>query len=349
MKSVCFLSLYKESDAVTGGQVYDRNLIRTINEIDGHNAFYGVLGFYFKRSKNPFSYIAHIAESRKFDNNDLFITNSSYCIRFFPLMLWMRYVKRKPVYVVHHHFIYHQFNGIKKTLFKIYEKGFLKLATKVVVPSPYILDLMKKIRREEDLLFWPIPFAKTANITPRPIEGSLTFMGTIEPRKGVMYLLTALTMLKDSYKIPFRLNIIGKIVDKEYYESLQNYIEEHDLDVKFHGFLSREEIDGILSTTDVFTFPSLLEGYGMVLVEAQTYSLPIVCFNNSAMPYTVKDNVNGFVVENKNPKAFAEKLHLLLTDRNLRDKMSKEALRSAQSHTSEDDYAQMVNTYFTSL
>lgn len=349
MKSVCFLSLYKDTDAVTGGQIYDRNLIKTINEIDGHNASYGVLGFYFKRSKNPLSHIAHIAESNRFNENDLFITNSSYCIRFFPLMLWMKYVKKKPVYVVHHHFIYHQFKGIKKGLFKIYEKGFLKLATKVIVPSPYILDLMKKIRKDDDLLFWPIPFAKNVSQSPHPVAGNLTFMGTIEPRKGVLYLLEALTILKDSFKDSFHLDIVGKIVDKPYYDSLNDYIKEHNLDVTFHGFLSREEIDTILSSTDVFTFPSLLEGYGMVLVEAQTYSLPIVCFNNSAMPYTVKNEVNGFVVDNKNPKAFAEKLHLLLSDRDLRDKMSKEALKSAQAHTSEDDYAQMVNNYFSSL
>ena len=346
MKSICFLSLYNESEAVTGGQIYDRNLIHTINNVDGYDANYGVIGTTYKRSKNPIAYLTHIKEAEKFSSNNLFITNSSYCIRFFPLMIWMRYVKRKPVYVVHHHFIYHQFKGIQRTLFKNFEKWFLKLSSKVIIPSPYVYDLMKDIRKEKDLLFWPIPFEKKVKHLPSPIPGHLTYMGTIEPRKGLKYLMEALEILQTRYGNDYQLDIIGKIVDKEYYSSLTDYIAQHNLNVKFHGFLSREELEQLLSTTDVFTFPSLLEGYGMVLVEAQTYSLPIICFNNSAMPYTVKDGINGFVVDNKNTEQFAEKLQLLLSDRSLRDKMGKEALRHASTTTSPEEYKEIVTNYF---
>ena len=84
------------------------------------------------------------------------------------------------------------------------------------------------------------------------------------------------------------------------------------------------------------------EGFGMVLAEAQTYSLPIICFNNSAMPYTVRDGFNGFLCENRNAGAMADAIERVVSDRKLRARLSENARKSVDALASEEDFLKAV-------
>ena len=58
----------------------------------------------------------------------------------------------------------------------------------------------------------------------------------------------------------------------------------------------------------------------MVIVEAMSFGLPVVAFDNTAMPYNVRNNENGFLVENRNVKEFALKMDtLLMNDEKLKE------------------------------
>lgn len=69
--------------------------------------------------------------------------------------------------------------------------------------------------------------------------------------------------------------------------------------VTFVGRISDEELKSYYSRAYCFVFPSLLEGYGMVLIEAMSYGLPVIAFDNSAIPFTVKNDRNGILVRIK--------------------------------------------------
>ena len=99
--------------------------------------------------------------------------------------------------------------------------------------------------------------------------------------------------------------------------TILNKIKEYNLtdDIIFHGRLDDEELNRIYSESDIFVFPSMLEGYGMVLLEAMSYSLPIIAFDNSAMPYTVKTGETGILVENKNVDSFYRAIVKLVEDK----------------------------------
>jgi glycosyltransferase involved in cell wall biosynthesis len=94
---------------------------------------------------------------------------------------------------------------------------------------------------------------------------------------------------------------VGTVVDQLYYDNLKHQISTAGLtdNVNFRGRVSDEILAECYQKAEIFTFPSLLEGYGIVLIEAFNNGLPIICFDNTAMPYTVKDGVNGFVAKNK--------------------------------------------------
>ena len=72
-------------------------------------------------------------------------------------------------------------------------------------------------------------------------------------------------------------DVVGKVVDEIYFENMKQIVEEYKLDVTFHGFVSLEQKERLYASADIFVFPSLLEGYGMVLMEAMGYGFSAYC------------------------------------------------------------------------
>jgi colanic acid/amylovoran biosynthesis glycosyltransferase len=72
---------------------------------------------------------------------------------------------------------------------------------------------------------------------------------------------------------------------------------------------------------DVFLHPSISEGFGVVVLEAQSMALPVVCTDADGLKENVVDGVTGFVVLRRNPQALAEKLKTLMRDSALRLQM----------------------------
>lgn len=347
MQKINFLVYKKDSKIVTGGHKYDQNLLEIIKGIDGVKAEESEIGYHGKA--NPLTKaLKEFRNGVKKGEGDILVFNSSKCLRFLSVLLYQRFIRRKTVYSIHHHFIYHEFKGIKKLIYKNAESLFLKLSSKIIIPSPYIHSLLLRKRKPEDLLYWRIPFETKAMLASNPVKGQLAYAGTIEKRKGLIYLLKALKLLQDR-KVDYKLYIMGKVIDENYFKELKDYIDQNNLNVVFTGFLSAEEKDHILATSDIFVFPSLLEGFGMVLVEAQVYGLPIVCFDNSSMSFSVKDNENGFLVKTGDYKEMADKIEKIINDRSLRNRLSQGALENLKSQWSNEKYKSTVVDYFMTL
>ena len=104
--------------------------------------------------------------------------------------------------------------------------------------------------------------------------------------------------------------------------------------VTFVGRISDEELKSYYSRAYCFVFPSLLEGYGMVLIEAMSYGLPVIAFDNSAIPFTVKNDRNGILVRDKNILDLKKSILKLCVDTDYHRKLCDGALdtyRNARS------------------
>lgn len=341
--NINFYLLSDRKVAVTGGHKYEKDLFEICEKIPKVEAFRSVVGA--EKVPKILKPIAETFKSIRLSKGNVIIYNSSTCLRLLPGMLLLRLFTNKELYSVHHHFIYLEFKGLKRFVYKTAERLFLKSSKKIIVPSPYIYEELKKIKKEKDLLLWRIPFDVEQSKAPKPIVGNLTFAGTIEPRKGLIYLFEALNILREK-GIHYKLNILGKVVNDEYYKKLREYAQKHNLNVEFLGFVEKDEKDRVLSETDIFVFPSLLEGFGMVLVEAQVYGLPIVSFDNSAMPFSVKDGVNGYAVKTGDSAEMAERIKDIITNRELREKLSQGALENLKDQWSFERFQNVVKDHF---
>lgn len=105
------------------------------------------------------------------------------------------------------------------------------------------------------------------------------------------------------------------------------------------GPVPRSEILAQFAWADVFLLPSLCEGSATVIYEALAAGLPVICTPNAGS--VVRDGIDGFIVPIRDPDAIAEKVELLVTDPNLRAKMSSNALQRAREYTL-DSYQQRL-------
>ena len=343
---ISYTSPFNDKEIVTGGQMYDKDLTNIVSNKTPHSVEFLHLDA-AKLSNNlilaPFSYLFKTLKDK---NTDIYLFNSAFFMRFLLLPFFIRKIKKKHAIAVHHHFMHRQFSGLKKLIYRHFEWSFLNQMDKIIIASPYVYDELLKVYPKEKLLFYQIPFDAKQKYTPNPVKGNLVYAGTIEYRKGLNFLLEALIELKKRNR-DYNLTIIGKVTEKDYYDSIKKLISENDLNVTFTGFLSRDEKDRYMAQADLFVFPSLLEGYGMVLVEAQVYGLPIVSFDNSAMPYNVKNDFTGYAVPTGNALAFADAIEKIVEDRLLREKLSEGAYKNLEAQNSfkkfEDDIISSFN------
>jgi glycosyltransferase involved in cell wall biosynthesis len=127
------------------------------------------------------------------------------------------------------------------------------------------------------------------------------------------------------------LNVYG---NGELKPGFQKLVGERKLNIVIHPAVP--DIMEKYKESSMLLMSSLYEPFGLVLVEAMSCGLPVVAFN---CPYGPADIVNdgsdGFLVEDRNVKAYADRVSQLIEDENLRQRMGKAAILSAQRYKSE--------------
>lgn len=169
-------------------------------------------------------------------------------------------------------------------------------------------------------------------------EKRILFVGTCYGRKGIEYLLKAASKLKE-YK--FHIDIVGNLNDDEkYVESLYEIVCERQLSEKvtFYGRLQDGELREIYKKASIYVLPSLWEGFGIVLLEAMSFGLPIIATNIGAIPELITDNVNGLLVPPKDEDSLARSIELLLNSDSLREKLGRNGLNYLSVHKEFNDW-----------
>lgn len=115
----------------------------------------------------------------------------------------------------------------------------------------------------------------------------LLFIGRIEERKNVVRIIEAFEILKKRHHIPHKLVLVGKAGYGYEKVRSQKLKAENREDIIELGYVNEEEKVKILTNADVFLFPSLYEGFGLPILEAQAVGVPVVTSNVSSMPEIV--------------------------------------------------------------
>ena len=146
------------------------------------------------------------------------------------------------------------------------------------------------------------------------------FVGNLIPRKGLHYLIEASkAVVKEMDEAKFV--VVG---DGPLKSHLVSYTKEQGVsdNFVFLGGVPEDLLHRLYSCADVFVSPSIQEGQGITLLEAQATAKPVVAFNVTAIPEVVKNKETGLLVE-PDSSELADALLTLLSDQTLREKMGR--------------------------
>ena len=163
-------------------------------------------------------------------------------------------------------------------------------------------------------------------------------IGALDKHKG--FDLTFSTFIYYTQKLrekgitPPQLVIVGTMKDtgKQYYKEIidNNHIEN----IVFTGYVSREEMELLYKNARALVFPSLYEGFGFPVLEAMANACPVITSANASIPEVGGDCV--FYLKDNSFADYMEKLEILRTSDETREKMIKQGLERAKLFTWEN-------------
>ncbi len=173
---------------------------------------------------------------------------------------------------------------------------------------------------------------------------NILFVGRLEGRKGLIYLLKAYRRLK--LELPqTRLIVVGPGTRLRH--RYEKWVKRHRLqDVVFVGLVAYDELPRYYRTGDVFCSPATgRESFGMVLLEAMAMAKAVVATNIEGYRGVITPNHDGILVPPKNDKALAEALISLLSDEKKRLTMGGNGRKTAEKY-GWDDVANKVYQFY---
>jgi len=252
-------------------------------------------------------------------------------------------VLRRPILVgLCHHLTIHD---VRSSLLRIFDRiiSFLsmRLYSRLIANSQGTKnDLLHIGVKEDNISVIPcahdIPLHDAINY--HNDDKRIVFVGTCYGRKGVEYLLKAAAKLK---KHKFHIDIVGNLEDdKKYVEYLFEIVKTENISdrVTFYGRTSNDKLWEIYKNASMFVLPSLWEGFGIVLLEAMSFGLPIIATNVGSIPELITNNVNGILIPPKDETSLAAAIELLLTSDDVRERLGRNGLEYLKAHKDLSDW-----------
>jgi glycosyltransferase involved in cell wall biosynthesis len=175
----------------------------------------------------------------------------------------------------------------------------------------------------------------------------ILFVGLLKPHKNVQALLRAFALLPEQVRASHHLVIAGKL--DTCYPALRQLSQELRLSdqVVFTGYVKDDELRALYEGAKVFVLPSLNEGYGLPVLEAMAYGVPVVVSNMSSLPEVAGDA--GILVDPRDHQSIAKALESLLGDAEVRETLGERGRKRAHSFSAREFALKHLEVYRMAL
>jgi len=170
---------------------------------------------------------------------------------------------------------------------------------------------------------------------------SVLYLGRIKQYKSIEVVIHAINKLKDKHQ-NIKFFIAGQ---GEHLEELEKIVDKHNLHqhVKFLGRVTEEQKTDLMAKSWVFVYPSLWEGWGISVVEANASGTPVVAANVPGLRDSVSNPHSGYLVKHGDVDAFAHRIDLLISDHDLRHRLSAESIEWAKNFSWDKSSEQLLS------
>lgn len=164
----------------------------------------------------------------------------------------------------------------------------------------------------------------------------ILFVSNLVLSKGILELIDIAIELKNQ-SINFKLDIVGNQAELTSSKLLQ-IISNNGLEdfVFYHGALYEQDKWNIFKNASIFLYPSKEDCFPLVLLEALSFGLPIICSNEGALSDIVINEVNGFVINDYLIDSYVDKIKLLYINRELLTDISFNCRKRYELNYTED-------------
>ncbi|MHA1380992.1 MAG: glycosyltransferase [Candidatus Helarchaeota archaeon] len=298
---------------------FNSNLIKECNinyqsSYSGKNVFINffkaiLIFIYFLSFKNVDIVHLHSASYGSFYRKSIFVLIS-------------RFFRKKIIFHIHSGKFYEFYFVESDNLQKFYIRKILCFTTIIIVVSKQIKESIKRIikcKKEIKLLQNPVDFKlfnKKKYLSFNANNINILFMGRLEKDKGIYDLINVAEKLISNYQnIRFTFCGDGEVM------KIKAIVERKRIKKYFEipGCIIKKE--KYFKDADIFVLPSYYEGVPISILEAASYSLPVVATKVGGIPEIIKDGESGFLVTPGDIEGLKNKILKLARSKSLRFKM----------------------------
>ncbi|TGC10614.1 glycosyltransferase family 4 protein [Methanolobus halotolerans] len=170
-------------------------------------------------------------------------------------------------------------------------------------------------------------------------------VSTIHPRKNYLNLITAFNAVKEKSSIPVHLVIVGKVDNESYSKEVNHLIATNNLSNNVHllGYVPDEELPALYNLADLFVYPSIYEGFGLPILEAQACGCPVITSNLSSMPEVAGNG--AILVDPTNMEEITSAIYTLVLDSRLRKELIEKGMENCKKFSWEKCAEETLNVY----
>src|SRR5258708_6808071 len=153
---------------------------------------------------------------------------------------------------------------------------------------------------------------------------TIIFLGAISKDKGIGDVLETFREL--SKKGKYKYWIVGRSSDM-YRKLIKSSARKFGFanDLTYFGFVDEKKKSELLAKAHLLINPSLLEGWGLVNIEANSMGTPVVAYNSPGLIDSVKNDLSGMICKENNPRELSKLVFKILENKNLYKKLQNGA------------------------
>ncbi|MEN6627407.1 MAG: glycosyltransferase [Candidatus Sumerlaeia bacterium] len=222
----------------------------------------------------------------------------------------------------------------RKKLVRVFVRAALKGADRVIAAGSDMKRLAIELGGREAIVL-PSCFAAMPGGEPRPVEipgrpgGRVLWVGSLDPPKRPDIVIRAFAKIHGK-RPGAALIVAGQGQKRETLEGMAAGLAGES--VRFLGSVPHEQVVGLMAAADVFVHCSEYEGLPVAIVEALRAGLPVVARRVGGVPDLVRDGENGYLIDELDADAFAERIGTLLERDDIRRSMADAARRFAKEN-----------------
>jgi glycosyltransferase involved in cell wall biosynthesis len=240
-----------------------------------------------------------------------------------PGALFLLFKPRAKLEIVSQHTYYQQIRDLPeqkwKKLFYFLEKRTYQLADRILVSTPTggkILNQEYDIP-EDKIILQPLGIDTTLFRTLpqiKKIPNSLLYVGRLDNRKGVLWLVESMKHIHSEHP-GLKLYMIG---EGHLSNWIQKYTAENDLHdaITLLGRLPDDALNKWYNQAQVLVVPSVMEGFGLVILEAMAAGLPVIATKVDGITSIIVHEQNGYLVDYGNTPQLSETINRVLNHDN---------------------------------